>query len=895
MKKLITLITLSLMAFTMTAGELTVADGSAENAKLPVNGYYCDVAANRTQFVYTAYDLAAIAGNDILSLTFHAKNASMSWGAAEFVVAVAEVEESTLSGFLAPDFTEVYAGSLSIESSELVIAFADKFAYSGKNLLVDISQTKACSYYDAQEPTFYGIETEGAGYGSKVGSYGTASVVNFLPKTTFTFSGEAVAVCPRPSKLTGVATPDGAVLTWQGEEGTQCQYCIVPEGQPAAGWILLSVGEFAYTATGLAAGTAYDFHVRTYCSETEQSSAVKLTFTPVCSAPAEIRMAGLIHNAVTLSWDAVAGISKYQYVCARKDAAVNWTGVEAEAVTSVKLDTLQTSTAYDFYVRSYFNEATQSEAVKLSFTTNCVAAAMPFSENFDAEELAEGSVAEMPLCWESENYNEGGNSWAIGAWYDECSSKPNAARYNGRSSAAAPADLKTPAVELTEHALLKFAYRNQVTAEVLVFDGTEETLLFNVPADNWKTETIDLGDYTGRIVNIIFRAHANNKSNYFYVDDVQIVAKPCSQPAKLRALASSDGALVTWIAGDEESVWNLRYSVKDADAWTEVNNLEEPSYSISGLEQGTEYEVQVQAACSAGKHSEWTASVTFIPQCPQPVNLKVAEVTDNSAVVSWESGESKFILRYKADEDDEWTEIRDIEALAFKLTELEGSTLYKVQVQAACEGELSTVRSFTTKCAPLKSAVPFSEDFENVAEGSLPDCWEVRANPITDNDNIAAVEATTAAKGATEEQTGKCIRFAGSSEQILVLPAFDDDLSNQALLLYYKAYSASLELGYLKDLYGDFRLLEAVNGQNNEYRYNLISLPKAAKYLAVRYTATSDYASAYVDDVRIQVAEDQTAAETVAAVRKVSKRIVNGHLLIELDNATYNAQGAVVR
>ena len=886
MKKLLTIFAATLMAIAVSAGEITLAEGTTENTKLPVNGYYSDVSSNRTQFVYPAEELATVAGHTISALAFAAKTQSMEWGAAEFVVKLAEVEENTLSNFLSPEFTEVYSGKLSIVASTLEIQLAEAFAYSGQNLLVDISQTKAASFYDANEPTFYGVEAESAGYGSKTGSYGMASVVNFLPQVTISHDGSSGVVCPKPSQLTSAATPDGAVFTWEGEE-SQFQWCIVASGEEAAGWALLSAK--TYTATGLNAGTEYDFYVRTYCDEALQSREAKVTFTPVCKAPEKVKMADLTHNSVTLSWDAVAGIEKYEHVCVRTGEEVDWTDVEAKAGLSVKLEDLEAQTSYDFYVRSWFSESTQSEAVKLTFTTNCVAATMPFEEDF---EEADG----LPTCWESNLYGDGGNAWSIGQWYkgDELI---NAARYSARSSSWTPADLKTAAVELSEHALLKFAYKNDVTAEVLIFDGSEETVLLNVPQDGWKDESIDLGAYTGKIVNIIFRGHSvSNASKYFYVDDVQIIAKPCEKPTSLNASESSDGALVTWQAGEDEAVWNLRYSVKDAEEWTEVKDLEETSYSISGLTTGTEYEVQVQAACTADKLSGWTDSEIFTPQCPTPEHVAVKNVTDNSAIVSWESAESAFIVEYRRSDLADWTKVENVQGLSFTLTELAASTAYKVRVQAACEGEYSSTRSFTTKCAPLTNVLPFSEDFEGVDEGALPECWERRSET-----EYPAVMATTAARGADEDNKQNCVIFQAENEQLLILPAIGDDLSEQSLTLYHRVSSsdANLEIGYLTDLYGEFVALSTLD--NTQYDYSapaeldLFSLPKTAKYLAIRYTATSSWTKAFIDDVQIIKTSEITAVSNTAVKAVATKRIVDGQLIIEIGGEQYNAQGVSVK
>jgi hypothetical protein len=217
-------------------------------------------------------------------------------------------------------------------------------------------------------------------------------------------------------------------------------------------------------------------------------------------------------------------------------------------------------------------------------------------------------------------------------------------------------------------------------------------------------------------------------------------------------------------------------------------------------------------------------------------------------------------------------------------------------VQAACEGEYSATRSFTTKCAPLSNVLPFSENFEGVDEGALPECWERRSET-----DYPAVFASTAARGASEDDKQNCVIFQAENEQLLILPAIDDDLSEQSLVLYYRVSSsnATIEVGYLSDLYGEFVTLNTLD--NTQYDYsipgeqNLASLPESAKYLAIRYTATGEWTKAYVDDVQILKTSEITGVSNTAVKAVASKRIVDGQLIIEIGGEHYNAQGVSVK
>lgn len=865
MRKLFTLLTVVLMALGVRAVEVTVADGTVTNDNLPVYGYYADTGF-KTQFIYPAASLANIEGSAMNALLFHSAYESVEFPDGEVTVKLAEVEQTTLSAILDDaSFQKVYQGSFDVVNNQLVFEFSEPYAYAGGNLLVQVELSKKSS--KCPKTSFYGISSTGSGFLQT----NIDVTRNFLPKVTISFA-ESASTCPRPSKLAASATPDGAVFTWEGEE-EQYQWCIVEKDAEATGWALVE-GK-TYTATGLTARTEYDFYVRTYCDAESQSKEAKVTFSPVCNAPANVEMSDLTHESATFSWEAVAGIEKYQFVCLRADSAPDWTDVEAKAGLTVAVDTLQPQTRYAFYVRSWFNAETQSAAVKVSFTTNCEARTLPLSENFD-------DAAALPNCWEATNYGSSGNQWGIGNWYD-CKSEPYSARYNGRSSSITPSDLKTAAVELSENALLKFAYKNAVTAEVYIHDGSKETKLMDVPSkSSWTEETIDLSDYTGKIVTIIFRGHANNKSQYFYVDDVQIVAKPCVTPTKVKADASSTGAVVTWTAGSDESEWNLRYKAVEAEAWKEVKALSENTYTITGLVSDTEYEVQVQAACTAEKQSAWSASALFTPHCPVPTELAVKILEENSAVVAWESTESAFNLQYKAADAAEWTLVKSIATKSYELTGLEASTAYQVRVQTACGSTYTNAVSFTTRCAPLADAIPYTLHMDSVAVGSMPECWF--ALPST-----AEVEVTL-----MNDDSHRML-ISGDQECWVVLPALDANLNALTVSVNWSG-SALKEIGYLTAADPE-TFVALVNFSGSPVECDLRTASAEAKYIAFHYLGTSEFSIGYIAQVQIAESHGETAIDEIDSQKskvKSRKILENGMLIIENNGVQYNAQGARV-
>ena len=889
MKKIFTLFSVMLVAMSLQAGELTVADGSATHEKLPVYPYYGDVSGARSQVIFPASHLESLQGGTITSITFYTGTQAKKAMTTVYTVSLAVVEQSEFASasYLNVESTVVYEGTIDASQATVTLELTTPFTYEEGNLFLDI-QTKAKGNYD--DASFLGINgsTNTAIYYSTYGG----QLAAFLPKTTFVFDEPSGSTCARPSKLTAEATPDGGAFSWQGEEEALFQVCVVATGEEAAGWKLLEANGYTYTVKGLAAGTTYDFYVRTYCSESEQSTAVKATFTPVCNAPAKVDISELTHNSVSLSWSAVAGISKYQYLCLRANSTPNWEDVKEVETLTVTVDTLQPSTTYDFYVRSYFNAETQSEATKVSFTTNCVAEALPYVETFDK--------ATLPACWEVSNVSNA--KWQMYTYGDEGKSG-YCLQFSSRNGATAT--LKTPAIELSEKALLKFYWKNSsaisVKLQISTNGGSTKTDIDTDLSSTQSTlvqKTIDLSEYAGETVTLYFVASNTLPSNkYIYLDELSVTVKPCELPKQLKADASSTGAVVTWAAGSDEAEWNLRYRAVGDEDWKEVKELAEPTYTLSDLVSGTEYEVQVQSSCSTDKQSGWTTSAIFTPQCPVPSNLRVSQITDTEALVAWEGTETQYNLQYREKNTEEWTTISAIEGKETLLNELSGTTSYEVQVQSACEGAFSSVKTFTTACAPLSNAIPFNEDFEEVEEGPLPSCWTRRTES-----EYPMVMSTKGAYGIKEDSdsTANCLVFNGEGEQVVILPAFDAPLNARALAFYYKVSSSSVEVevGYLTHLYGTFQVIKTLD--NTVYAYAepatevvLNELPEDAKYLAIRYTSTSQWSSSHFDNISI-ADPSPTGMENIHTTSKAIKRIENGMLILEYNGTIFDATGKKV-
>ncbi len=167
------------------------------------------------------------------------------------------------------------------------------------------------------------------------------------------------------------------------------------------------------------------------------------------------------------------------------------------------------------------------------------------------------------------------------------------------------------------------------------------------------------------------------------------------------------------------------YTITESDQWESVE-FNTRNYT------GTGRYIAFQAPASGSLLAYIdNVSVHPIPECLHVENIQAADITTNSATITWEAVGTEGTWEYLYGtnvhvEEDQPIQVYDTEAL---LTGLAPNTQYDVYVRAVCPDDHSAwmYYSFRTSCEALTS-LPFSEDFESYSSGSiyensLPSCW----------------------------------------------------------------------------------------------------------------------------------------------------------------------------
>ena len=328
-----------------------------------------------------------------------------------------------------------------------------------------------------------------------------------------------------------------------------------------------------------------------------------------CAVPTSLSAGNLSANSARISW--TAGSSESAWRLQYRAADGDWSAEQAVSGSAQRdLTGLSANTEYFVRVKAYCDAEDQSNwSDVLSFTTLCAAAAMPFEEEFS-------SASELPSCWEA--------TPASGTYRWSAYEKSGAYSVQLRTGSSGEATLRMPAITLSEDAILRFEWKNVNGSSVNLYistdGGSTKTLLPNdlsgVHTD-WTTKIFDLSAYTGETALIYFVANFSTINQYAYLDDVEVIARPCDMVLNIQAAPITGGATISW-SGE---VKKLQYKT-GSDEWTSVN-IASGDYagpkSISGLTPARTYQVRLLPACSAEEEGNWTTPIFFVTSSTESV------------------------------------------------------------------------------------------------------------------------------------------------------------------------------------------------------------------------------------------------------------------------------------
>ncbi|MBQ6307940.1 MAG: choice-of-anchor J domain-containing protein, partial [Bacteroidales bacterium] len=300
--------------------------------------------------------------------------------------------------------------------------------------------------------------------------------------------------------------------------------------------------------------------------------------------------------------------------------------------------------------------------------------------------------------------------------------------------------------------------------------------------------------------------------------------------------------------------------------WTEATSTTN-SYTITGLNPETEYEVQVRANCGGGEYSEWMHDTFWTTAlCEAPTSPSV-EVGIDYITLSWVSEAQAFDIALDGE-----IIVEGYDGYTYTFDNLEPGTEYQVAVRTNCreDGTSSWIGGYvTTKCEAFD--LPYEYGFETADDLS---CWSVMAaNSVNILGRINITDQEIEGLAAYEGDWGfvfSSYNQADSYAQVLMSPELNSGDAQVAFEFYYRVYGSGTEEVYVlysltTDDLDEFEMIDAIEATNtDEWLQYQTTLPAGTKYVALYYASNYQY-YLFVDGFKFEEAVGVTQTIELSA------------------------------
>lgn len=450
---------------------------------------------------------------------------------------------------------------------------------------------------------------------------------------------------------------------------------------------------------------------------------VRLVHDLSCSAPDSVSVAAVTDSSVLLVVHDPRGVGHYR-VYALGDS-IDFVG------DSVEVGGLSGATDYTFELSSVCQEGLPTFRVAVSFTTECGAFELPYTEEFEGCQ-----VNRMPRCWEVKGtpaYSPSvrnatvvvnGQQALVGSIADSDSvltvTSPLLHVADTDAYVSFMVAVRQSYSDSTHHShylpmRVRVVYVDDTSAaEVLLYDDSvaSSQTSYSSPSYDWytidlATRDIPVGD--GRLYFSFFRDTLASSAS-FYLDSLNVYTihtdPPCQPVTALRLDSVSLGsAWASWTPQGPATEWLVWLGSQYGDTLLQVDT---PSVAFTTLEQGTEYRLVVRPVCHDGQML-WSDTLTFTTLvCPPVEEVRTVATGSHSVEVEWQAPTAgPWRLEYGPMdfEQGRGTElIVDSQApgrVATRIDGLEANTIYDLYVMTLCDEAKKSVWSevlrFTTE------------------------------------------------------------------------------------------------------------------------------------------------------------------------------------------------------
>ena len=487
--------------------------------------------------------------------------------------------------------------------------------------------------------------------------------------------------CVQPTDLAASVTGANATITWTPGATTQTAWTFQYKLHNHSDWYTVNATTPTVNLTGLQGNSNYDMRVQANCGS-DASDWTTGTFVVDCQNP-EVTVAptdNMIGSGTTTDgYLPFYGTYNYAYTQQIIDSAdIN---APADTIFSISFNCVSapTKTGTTGNIKIWLANTT-----KETFASN--------TDYVDPTTLTQ--VVEVPGTYE---FTTGWNTFTFNTPFVYTGGNLLVAYYEGVGDWTG---------------ITFYVHSTTGTKAIYHYNDTESNVTYTDPVNNTGTKG------TKSVVN-----NLKLNMNIPTVNCLDVIS--CVAPDSLEiSNVTASGADLSWVAGAaNQTAFIVEYKKVDETTWT-AQNVTGTSYTLTGLDQFSDYMVKVKANCGENDHStNIEGTFTTSGNCPNITNLEYSNVS-NSTTLTWNAGgsETEWLVQFKPTSagDNEWVSINVTAVSMTTFGGLIGNTDYEARVKALCGTDSSqwVTVNFTSGCAPY--SVPFEETF---GAYSMPTCW----------------------------------------------------------------------------------------------------------------------------------------------------------------------------
>ena len=447
---------------------------------------------------------------------------------------------------------------------------------------------------------------------------------------TLTYNFTTSVACPAPTAVT--ASPvyvNDATITWT-STATAFNVEYGEAGFSQGSGTTETVYDNTITLSNLTAQTSYTVYVQADCSGDNdglsQWASVQFTTLPSCPAPTQVAATNITSNSADIVWTAGYQESEWELRYGPENFNPDTSSVSVIVTGSelFQMQNLGTDTRYDIYVRAICGAGdTSAWSSRITFKTQCEAAQLPLTENFDTY-----SDWSSPDCWAKfEAPNSGYVANGVYIYSETPYSGSRSMKIITGSATSNYAFIRLPNLNVDDISTLQVKLMAQkssgsrplvvgVIPEFYSIDSVHILATFDNLTSDYAEKIVSLESFPGTTGYIVIGAPTGYSSSASYhIDDVTVEVRPtCMYPTNFATTEVGETSVtLSWTELGTSESWNVEYGPMGfaLGNGTTVPVSDSTSVTIDNLDASTAYDFYVQSDCG-GYGSDWVGPLTVV-------------------------------------------------------------------------------------------------------------------------------------------------------------------------------------------------------------------------------------------------------------------------------------------